>query len=77
MNRTRRTTVTALAAIVLAVPALTACNLTSPSTCDAFTLTLDAGGKGGGGKSGGKGGTSKTKPKTKTGGGSSDDCDDD
>jgi hypothetical protein len=81
MTRTKRFAAVALAA-VLATPSLTACNLTSPSTCEAFSLAATAGGKGGSGGKSGKSSTTKTKPKsgtttkTKSGGGS-DDCDDD
>lgn len=81
MNRIRR--IAAVAAVaaagLLVAPSLTACNLTSPPTCEALTAPRPGGGKVG---------TSKTKPKTKTGGGTKtgtgvktvhddDDCDDD
>lgn len=78
MTKIRRTTVAALAALALTAP-LTACNRSVPSTCDAFSLTVATGGKGG--KS-----TTKTKPKTKPKSGvkppvvvhdDDDDCDDD
>ena len=81
MHKVRRTTVATLAALVLAAPGLTACNRTGvPSTCDSFSLSATAGGKGG--KSGGKSSTTKTKPKTGTAPkvghiDTDDECDDD
>ena len=79
MTKTRRATVATLAALALSTPVLTACNLTSPSTCDALSLSATAGGKGGGGKSSGKSSTTKTKqkPPVVVHHDSDDDCDDD
>ncbi len=81
MNRPRRTAVVAVAAL-LTVPSLTACNPTGGATCDAISLTVAAGGKGGGGGKSGKSSTTKTKPKTGTAPkvghvDTDDECDDD
>lgn len=68
ISTSRRRAVAAVALAVLAVPSLTACNLTG-STCDSFSVALTKGGGKGGGGSRSGGSKSKTKPKTGSGGG--------
>jgi hypothetical protein len=72
MTRTRKTIVAAFAGLLL-TPALSACNLASSSTCNAFTMTVA--GKPGGSSGGGSKSKSKTGSKPKSGGGQSDNCD--
>ena len=73
MTRTRKTIVAAFAGLLL-TPALSACNLVSSSTCDAFTMAV-AGKPGGSSGGGGSKSKSKTGSKPKSGGGHSADCD--